>query len=227
MSKTIWINHFRNSKLNEPIAIVGSPGLRSIGKLTIDYLVKKLQAKLIAELYSTHFPLIFHTKPSYASHPRLLGDAGVSIRKSELTFPRIQFHSSTFPDLLLTNGYHANFNGQYAVAEKVLDLFEKYNVKKMIVLAGHGGKGNEICCAATNLNLIQELKEKYGLEVEYQGSFYGFSGLVFGLAKLRSIESICLFGKTESTSGEAESPDENAVSVILKYLSRILKIDLL
>jgi len=226
MSKNIWVNHIRKPKLNEPIAIVGSPGLRSIGKLTIDYLVKKLQAKLIAELYSTHFPLIFHTKPSYASHPRLLGDAGVSIRESEIAFPRIQFHSSTFPDLLITNGYHANFNGQYAVAEKVLDLFEEYNVKKMIVLAGHGRTGNEICCAATNLQLIQEMKEEYGLEVEYQGSFYGFSGLVFGLAKLRRIESICLFGRTEPNSGEAEYPDENAVNVILKYLSRILKINL-
>ena len=226
MSKNIWVNNIGKPKLNEPIALVGSPGLRSIGKLTIDYLVKKLQAKLIAELYSTHFPLIFHTKPSYASHPRLLGDAGVRIRESEIAFPRIQFHFSIFPDLLLANGYHANFNGQYAVAEKVLDFFEEYNVKKMIVLAGHGGAGNEICCAATNLKLIQEMKEEYGLEVEYKGSFYGFSGLVFGLAKLRNIESICLFGRTEPNSEEAEYPDENAVSVILKYLSRILKINL-
>jgi proteasome assembly chaperone (PAC2) family protein len=226
MSNNIWVNHIRKPTLNEPIAIVGSPGLRSIGKLAIDYLVKKLQAKLIAELYSTHFPLIFHTKPSYASHPRFLGDAGVRVRENEIAFPRIQFHSSTFPDLLITDGYHANFNGQYEVAEKVLDFFEEYNVKKMIVLAGHGKTGNEICCAATNRTLIQEMKEEYGLEVEYQGSFYGFSGLVFGLAKLRRISSICLFVRTESNLGEAEYPDENAVSIIMKYLSRILNITL-
>ena len=87
MSNNIWINHISKPNLNEPIAIVGSPGLRSIGKLAIDYLVQKLQAKLIAELFSIHFPLIFHTKPSYASHPRLLGDAGVRVRESEIAFP--------------------------------------------------------------------------------------------------------------------------------------------
>ena len=118
MSKNIWVNHIRKPKLNEPIAIVGSPGLRSIGKLAIDYLVKKLQAKLIAELYSTHFPLIFHTKPSYASHPRFLGEAGVRVRESEIAFPKIQFHSSTFPDLLITNGYNANFNGCFFTESK-------------------------------------------------------------------------------------------------------------
>ena len=96
----------------------------------------------------------------------------------------------------------------------------------MIVIAGHGREGNEICCAATDLKLIQELHEKYGIEVEYKGSFYGFSGLVFGLAKLRRIESICLFGRTEPNLEEAEYPDENAVRIIMNYLSHILKIDL-
>jgi proteasome assembly chaperone (PAC2) family protein len=226
MSLNIWIKYLRTPTLNEPIALVGSPGLRSIGKLAIDYLVNKLQAKLFAELYSTHFPLIFHTQPSYASHPRLLGDAGVMVSDSEITFPRVLFYSSTFPDLILVNGYHANFNGQYEVAEKVLDFLEESSVKKMIVLAGHGREGNEICCAATDLKLIQEMKEEYGITVEYEGSFYGFSGLVFGLAKLRQIGSICLFGQTEPYLEEAEYPDENAVSVLMTYLSRILKIDL-
>lgn len=227
MTNNIWINHIKKPQLNEPIAIVGSPGLRSIGKLAIDGLVEKLQAKLFAELYSTHFPLIFHTKPSYASHPRFLGDAGVRMREREIAFPSIQFHFTTVPDLIIANGYHANFNGQYVVAEKVLDFFKEYNVKKMIVLAGHGKTGTEICCAATNLKLIQELKENYGLEVEYHGLFYGFSGVIFGLAKLRSLSSICLFGRTEPNPAEAESPDENAVSIIIQYLSHMLKINLL
>ena len=225
MSINIWIKHIRKPNLKEPIAIVGSPGLRSIGKLAIDYLVHKLQAKSLAELFSTHFPLIFHTQPSYASHPRFLGDAGVSVKESEISFPKVQFYFSTIPDLILINGYHANFNGQYEVAEKVLDFLENYSIKRMIVLAGHGKKGNEICCAATNLRLIQEMNKEYDLAVEYQGSFYGFSGLVFGLAKLRRIDAICLFRRTEPNLEEAEYPDEQAVSVIIEYLYRILNLD--
>jgi len=222
-----WIKYLRKPELNEPIAIVGSPGLRSIGKLVIDHIVEKLQPKLIAELYSTHFPIFFNTKPSYVPHPRFPGSAGISFRVKGVEFPKVQFYSFTSPDLIITNGYHANFNGQYEVAEKVLDLYKLFRVKKMIVLAGHGRKGKEVCCAATNLRIIEEMQKKYRIEVEYEGPFYGFSGLVFGLAKLRRIEALCLFGKTEPNLKEPEYPDENASNTILKQLSQILKFDLI
>ncbi len=61
------------SKLIEPIAVVGSPGLRSIGKLVMDSLITKTKANLIADLYSTHMPSIYQTKPSYAANPMLPG----------------------------------------------------------------------------------------------------------------------------------------------------------
>jgi len=227
MAITTWIKYLRKPKFTDPIAIVGSPGLRSIGKLAIDHLVDKLQAELIAELYSTHFPIVFHTKPAYAPHPRFPGDAGIKIGVKGIEFPKVQFHFNASPELIITNGYHANFNGQYEVAEKVLDLCEVFGVKMMIVLAGHGRKGKEVCCAATNLRIIEEMEKKYGIEVEYEGPFYGFSGLVFGLAKLRGIEALCLFGKTESNTEESEYPDENAANALLKHLSQILKLNLI
>lgn len=69
------------------------------------------------------------------------------------------------------------------------------------------------------------MKQKYDIDMEYQGPFYGFSGLVFGFAKLKGIEAFCLFGKTEPVFDDPQFPDEDASEVILKYLLKILHIN--
>ncbi|MCW4038224.1 MAG: PAC2 family protein [Candidatus Bathyarchaeota archaeon] len=208
------------------MAVAGSPGLRSIGSLVINSLIQKVKPELIAELHSTHFPLIYQTKPSYASHPRLPGIGGITIESGVAEFPRIQFYFHPSPPLIITQGCHANFNGQYEVAEKVLDFYKDLRVKRLIVVAGYGLKGADVCCAATNPKLMDELKHKYGVEVGYEGPFYGFSGLVFGLAQLKSIDALCLFGRTEPTPDFPESPDEEAATTLLNKLTQILNLTL-
>ena len=175
-------------------------------------------------MYSTHFPIIFHTKPSYDPHPGFPGDAGIKVGSKGIEFPKVRFYSTAFPELIITMGYHANFNGHYEVAEKVLDLYEEIGVKKIIVLGGYGSKGKEVCCPATDLKIIEETKQKYGIEVGYEGPFYGFSGLVFGLANLRGIEALTLLGRTEINLEEPEDPDENMANAILQQLYPIINL---
>ena len=65
MEKETWIKRRGDVELIEPIAVVGSPGLRSIGKLVMESLIAKSQATLIADLYSTHMPsCLLYTSPS-------------------------------------------------------------------------------------------------------------------------------------------------------------------
>jgi len=207
------------------IAIVGSRGMRSVGRIAVDHLIEKLQPTLIDELYSTHFPIIYQTQPSYAAHPDYPGRSGVWLQKEGVQIPRVEFYLSDSPRLLLTRGYHANFQGQYQVAEQVLDVFEKHSVKRLFVLAGYGvGKG-EVCCAATELELVDELK-KYGVETEYEGPFIGFSGLVLGLAKLRGIKAACLFGRSQPNPEDPELPDRRAAKKVLEKFSTILGLNL-
>jgi len=190
----------------------------------IDSLIQKIKPELIAELYSTHFPLIYQTKPSYASHHRLPGVGGIKIKSGVAEFPRIQFYFHQTPPLIITRGCHANFNGQYEVAEKVLDFYKDLRVRRLIVTAGYGLKGADVCCAATSPKLMDELKQNYGVEVGYEGPFYGFSGLVFGLAKRKGIDAICLFGRTEPRPDFPESPDEEAANTLLHKLTQILNL---
>ena len=133
--------------------------MRSIGKLAVDNLIVKTHAELAADLYSKHLPTIYETKPSYAAHPALPGTAGVIIEKGEADLPKVQFYACPEPPLILCKGYHANFQGQYEVAEKVLDFLVENGVKRLIVVAGFGSKEKErgVCCAATSAELLGEM----------------------------------------------------------------------
>jgi proteasome assembly chaperone (PAC2) family protein len=222
MKKGTWIERHGKVELIEPIAVVGSPGLRSIGKLVMESLIAKTNAKLIANLYSTHMPSIYETKPSYAANPMLPGTGGVIVESGEADFPKIQFYACLTPSLIITKGYHANFEGQFEVAIKVLDFLAENHVKRIIVVAGFSSKDKKICCAATSKELVAEIKEKYCIDIGYKGPFMGFSGLVFGLSKLKRMEALCLFAGTEPKEGALEFSDKEASDRALDTLNKIL-----
>ena len=102
MRKKTWIKKIREPTLVNPVAVVGSPGLRSIGSLVIDYLITESNPELMAEMYSTHFPLIYQTVPSYASDPTLPGIGGIKVNAGRIDFPKIQFYYKINPPLIIT-----------------------------------------------------------------------------------------------------------------------------
>ena len=222
MGADIWIEYRRKAELTQPIAIVGSPGLRSIGKLVVEQLVNKMRAELVAELYSTHLPLVYQTKPSYASHYALPGIGGATVNQGRVSLPKVQIYKCSSPSMILAKGYHANFAGQYDVADEIVGFLSKLGVTKIIVAAGYGSKTRKVCCAATNPDLVREMKERFKIEVVYVGPFYGFSGLVFGLAKRKGIDALCLFAGTEPNPEDPESPDPQSSEMILNVLNQML-----
>jgi hypothetical protein len=98
-------------------------------------------------------------------------------------------------------------------------------VTRLFVLAGYGVGEGEVCCAATDPELVDELKKR-GIGTGYEGPFIGFSGLVLGLAKLRGIKGICLFGRSQPNPEDPESPDPRAAGKVLEKLADILELDL-
>ncbi len=222
MESDMWTKRYAAVELHEPVAVVGSPGLRSIGKLAVDSLIAQTKAQLQAELYSTHLPSVYQTTPSYAAHPSLPGLGGAIVESGNVDLPKVQFYACSNPPLILARGYHANFTGQYTVAEKVVDLLSEMHVKRMVVVAGYGSKEKKICCAANSQTAIDEMKEKFSVGTGYKGPFMGFSGLVFGLSKLKGIEALCLFAGTQPKEDDLEFPDKEASDRIVELLERVL-----
>ncbi len=221
MINEIWIESKKQIDLKDPIAVVGSPGLGSIGKLVVDELIDESKAELTTNLYSTHFPAVYHTQPAYIAHYALPGVGGVKVEKQIMDLPKVKFFSKG-PSLVLANGYHSNFTGAYEVAEKVVDILKNFGVKRIIITAGFGSKEKKVCCAATSLSLIKEMKEKYNLETEYKGPFYGFSGLVFGASKRKGIEAVSLFAGVEPKLGDPEFLAKDSAKMIVNILKQMM-----
>ncbi|HID43978.1 MAG TPA: hypothetical protein EYP30_09470 [Archaeoglobaceae archaeon] len=215
-----WMRFVESVDMKEPVAFIASPGLRSVGKIAIEYLIKKLNPVLLAELYSHSFPVFYHGISYYGTS----GDAGVIVKNGIAYLPRIEFYYLNEPEIVLTKGYQADFYGQYEVAHRVIDFYEKMNIRKLVVLAAHGTGGNGIFCAATNKEIVEELL-KYGIEVRGSGEFYGFSGLILGMALERNIEGFCLFAETTPEPTNPENPDFDAAYRLVKKVNKIMNID--
>ncbi len=220
----IWIAHHKQVELVQPVAIVGSPGLRSIGKLVVGSLVAEMRAQLIAELYSTHLPSIYQTAPSYAANPFYPGFGGALVNSARADLPSIQFYACSVPELILVAGYHPNFEGHYEIAETVVSQLSEYHVNRMIVVAGYGSPVKNVVCAANSPNIISEMKENFNIDVGYEGPFMGFSGLVFGLAFRKNIEALCLFAATTPTEYDLAFPDNEASERVLEKLRKMFKL---
>lgn len=228
ITKKAWINYRDKGKidLKEPIAIVGSPGLRSVGKIVIDELVGKTHPRLFAELYSYGFPSVYYG-PSYLGAPSAVG---VKMAKGNVVeLPRVEFYilenekQKQNQDVIITRGYQAyNALNQYAVADKVTDLFRELHVKKVISLGAQVVEEGISSCA-TDLELLEETY-KYGITKTKVNSFIGFSGLVVAIGREKGLKGVCLFANTAQNLADPEYPDFNAAKELLEKVGEILGI---
>jgi proteasome assembly chaperone (PAC2) family protein len=211
----------KTPRFNQPIVVLGSPGLSSVGKMAIDFLVDKIQPQLFLEVYSSNFPVI-HIGPS---HFAVEGYGGVKVREGMVEFPKISFYHCEIPELIFVDGYQADFNAQFGAAFQVAGMFPKWKVKRMYVLASHGGGKEKLYFAATNPSLCEEMKQ-LGIKTRETGGFYGFSGLVMGMGAYHDVDGICLFAKTKVDEEDLERPDPNATKVLLDFLKNLIGLDL-
>lgn len=227
ITKKAWINYRDKGRgrgrihLKEPIAIVGSSGLRSVGKIVVDELVKKTDPRLFAELYSYGFPAIYYG-PSYLGAPSV---AGAKIAKGNVAhLPSVEFYAlGQKQDIIITRGYQAyNAPNQYVVADKVTDLFKEYHVKMVISLGAQVIEEGLTGCA-TDTALLEKLY-KSGIKKTNVDSFIGFSGLVVAIGREKGLKGICLFANTTHNLADPEYPDFYAAKELLEKISEILGI---
>jgi len=223
VTKKVWVDYRDKSKvdLKEPIAVVGSSGLRSVGKIVVDELVEKTHPRLFAELYSYGFPSIYYG-PSYLGVP---SGAGAKIAKGNVVqLPSVEFYAlEQNQDIIIIRGYQSyNAPNQYVVADKVTDLFKEYHVKRVISLGAQVIEEGVTCCA-TDTELLEELY-KSGIKKTNVDRFIGFSGLVVAIGREKGLKGICLFANTTQNLADPEYPDFNAAKELLKKVSEILGI---
>ena len=197
-------------ELNEPVMVCGLPGIGSVAWLAANHLQKELKAELFAEIFS----------PMFSPKVWLTDDGLVKLMKGEFHFWK---KTKGGRDLLLFTADEQPYSpeGQYELAGAVLDLAQKFRVKRVITMGGMATdkftEEPKVYVGATDSDQIKEL-ESLGAVKLAGGAITGANGLIFGLAKPRKIPAICLLAETPGYL----SLDANAAKAALRLSSKLL-----
>lgn len=200
---------YQQPVLSSPVMIAGLPGIGSVAWLAVDHLVRELKAELFAELYS----------PSFSPKVWLAEDGTVKLVKGDFHFTK----SKATGDLVLFTASEQPHSpeGQYELADRVLEFAEKLSVKRLITMGGMATDRftdtPKVYGGSTDLTVMGEL-EKHGVLKLVGGSITGTNGLLFGLAKPRNIQAICLLAETPGYL----SFDAGAARAVLEVISKMV-----
>ena len=210
--KTTIIRELANIELKNPILVEGLPGLGMVGRIATRYLAKQLKAKKLARLHSPHFP--YYVLVDKKGSVRLL--------HGEFMFWKNKAGENDF--IFFTGDSQAQtIEGQYEVADCILDFAEKNNVRIIVTIGGYRKevekKPNVVAVSTSSSLLNQALKSK-ALRSSAGNPIVGTAGILLGLAKLRKMEAICLLGETRGYL-----PDPEAAKSVVEVLGKMFGIE--
>lgn len=202
-------------KLNDPICIVGLPGIGNIGRIAVGYAITQLKAKKFAELYSPYFyPFV------------MIHNDQIHILRDEFFFYKGKKRDIIF---LIGDSQTYDPKGHYEIVGKILDFLETVGCKEIITVGGFQtgkvSKDPKVYGVITDKKRRKELS-KYGITFEAGskiGTIVGAAGLLSGFAEVRGLKGTVLLGETV---GFPIITDPTAAESVLRVLEKMLGIDI-
>ncbi len=198
-------------ELKNPVLVEGLPGLGMVGRIATRFLIRQLNAKKLAELYSPHFP--YYVLVNKKGSVRLL--------RGEFYFWKNEAGENDL--MLLTGDSQAQtIEGQYDVASCILDFAQKHGIKMIVTIGGYRKEVEEkprAIAVSTSPDLLNKALQAEAVASPVGNPIVGTAGLLLGLAKFRDIDALCLLGETRGYLS-----DPKAAKSVLGVLQKILKI---
>ena len=199
--------------------IAAWPGIGNVALIVAQYMKDKLNAEQIGEIEPFNFfdPIGVRVKDNIIEAPQ---------------FPEnkvYHWHNpSSNRDIILFIGDEQPSSKGYELANYVLDVSQKFKVKKVYTCAAaitriHHSEKPKVWGVATNQKLIETLR-KYDIVLRGELQIAGLNGLFLGVAKERGIEGICLLGEVPMYA--TRIPNPKASLAILGVMTKILDIDI-
>ena len=210
MKKTT-IEELKKVELKNPILIEGFPGLGMVGSIATKYLVKHLKTEKVGTLYSPHFPY----------HVIVSKNGGVRLLRGEFYVWKNETGKNDFI-FLIGDSQAQTIDGQFEVANAILDFAQEKNVETIITIGGYRNEfeGNpKIVAVSTTPELFERAQKAKALPSEAGTPIVGTAGLLLGLAKFRNLEALCLLGETRGYL-----PDPKTAKSIIEVLQGLLDI---
>ena len=211
--KETFIKERMKVELKNPILIEGLPGLGLVGKIATRYLIKKLDAKKFAYLYSPHFPYFV-----------LVNKKG-SVRLLRGTFYFLRNQTEGNNLILFTGDSQAQtIEGQYEISDCILDFATLHNVKMIVTVGGYRMEVKDkpkVIAAATNEEVLNEALQARAVLSSMGNPIVGTAGLILGLSRFKKIDALCLLGETRGYL-----PDPKAAKSVLEVLKTMLSLNI-
>lgn len=205
------INYMEKPKLNNPIVVAGLPGIGLIGKLSVEYLIKELDAKKFAEITSDDFP------------GWVIRENGL-VRDLKVNFYSASIEGSDRDLIIVTSDAQASSpKGQYQLSEAIVEILMQQGASTILTMAAFldsEGKKSSVVGAATNKEMAEKIKEK-DVGLLSSGRIVGMNGLIVSLGAEEGMEGFCLLGTTKSKN---VNPD--ASKNVLSKFSEIFGLEL-
>lgn len=208
------VKYYSKPVLKDPYFIESLPGVGNVGKIAGDFLADSVEAIKFASIYSEDFP----------PQVTLDEDSVINLACNELWYASVNGKDVIF----LKGEYQGSTpEGQFYLAQQVMNILKEMGVVKIITLGGYGTgtiiEEPRILGAVSDKKLKEEF-EGYGvtfLPNEPQAGIVGAAGLLIGLGKVFNIDSICLMGETSGFF-----VDHKSAKVLVDILMKVFSIEL-
>ncbi|MFQ5405888.1 MAG: PAC2 family protein [Candidatus Micrarchaeia archaeon] len=182
-----FVKEKKKPKLKKAILVVGLPGIGLVSKLAVDHLVKTLDAKRFATVYSPYLP-----------------NQVLALKTGRLRSFNLMFYHAKLKgrDAVFLRGdlQPLTVEGQYEVTGRVLSYFSSLGGTEVLAMAGFAvnkkGKPN-VYCTSTSKKTLEKFVEKTGAKTTPQVvPVVGLAGMIPGLSNLYQMRGTCLLVET-------------------------------
>lgn len=196
-----------NPKLKSPNMLAALPDMGNVAGIGVSYLIKKLNAKVFAEIYSYW--------PPYVSYKNGVVDYTQSSYK---------FYYLEKENLLIFNG---EFNPTdprrlYEICYEVVQMAERMNAKRLYSIGAALRQASNaeprILGAVNNEQLLGHVKNFKISMLEGEGQITGFNGLILGIAKERGLDAACILGEIDNPNIVQPKAAQNILKVLIDML---------
>ncbi|MBS7638031.1 PAC2 family protein [Candidatus Bathyarchaeota archaeon] len=199
--------YYKRPRLSKPSMVAVWPGMGHLAKTAGDYLRRRLNAKIFAEI-------------------RYYQNAVIYVNGlAELSYVRHRLYASPKHDLIICVGEAQPSIPEeaYRLARQIIRVAEKFNVRRIYTLAAYPNDYQDtpgVYGIYTDERLRGLLLKQDIRLLEGEGAINGLNGILIGVAKNRGIEGICLMAEIKHTN----IPQHFSSKVVLDKLASLLGI---
>lgn len=176
-------------KPKSAILIEGLPGIGNVGKIAVDYLIDKLEAQNLYDLYSQYMP----------NYVMIEEDNTAYLPKMSIYHQKINETDYFF---LVGDFQPENPEGVFKLCECITEFCQKNNINKVITTGGIGLEATpekqKLYVTGNSTEFIEEFKSSTISNKIYNvvGPIIGVSGILLGTTKHQNINAISLLVQT-------------------------------